>query len=725
MSRNGGAERGAAPPPPPPPPPQANIPFLSPDNPIQETNQKATRNAQNSAFKWFANEVFPNMVGGPKTVQDIKVDYLNDDKFMRMVCAQVRLVALSARSHSVSTVEQYMGHLHTYIANRFPDCKYIVNEKQSEGRGGNRGDWGKMVKTLTTNITNDRLDSDETQYTQGCPIYRRCLSQICHKMFEDHSAKEIHIERLLLLLTFHGVGRGGEAGFLKWGESHWDHEYEAWEALWGEKKVAGDKYPMVFCGDGEGLWEIDIFHAMGTFAVLEGGLQRTNRSSDNDSFVLPPFARLEGARRITKVIKKYTVAAALLHLTDATSKSLRKTGTTLIEGNRHCKHGDVIARSGHGKGADTVYGYYIIPTTAVSARGMLVLAGYDDPHGKYKAVKFPPEFKSDLLKFQSRLFGKIDFEELLPTKKCHPLLEVMTATLVKYYPIMVKQTLLMHPLLTRMRSAFLSAGISTDSNANSWLIEMGNKIQALWEFNNSFNETDDSDVKEMTKSLHKKIDLLSTTIAGMAERLANVQQSTTIVADATVANIDSLSPGSKRTRRDNNDNNSNNTSATQTASGSKPNIMDEIMRSSQTSLAAQGMAVSTSNFPIERALIQKVNRGTLMKADNLDWPQKEVLQLKRTMAFIEPLITSSELDTLQKTGTATDGGDHTSEEDAAIRTICRNVTGRAMEKLLEEEKRVDLCSENQTVKKSKHQSNVTGFGKRLGKVYNAQKKKDG
>jgi hypothetical protein len=118
--------------------------------------------------------------------------------------------------------------------------------------------------------------------------------------------KDVLRERLLLIMTFGAVGRGGELKFLRFDEWTWDCYFQTPDIAWHEIKTLCD-HLMMYVPDATS-YHCDFFHAFGCYASVEQGLLRSHCSPSCKHHVFPNLHKLgedAAARAITNILRRY------------------------------------------------------------------------------------------------------------------------------------------------------------------------------------------------------------------------------------------------------------------------------------------------------------------------------------------------------------------------------------------------------------------------------------
>ena len=188
--------------------------------------------------------------------------------------------------------------------------------------------------------------------------------------------------RCWLLLLHLAVGRGGEIKYVNFKEWMWHGWAQALDIGWTELKVL-QKYPMPMVMDSHG-WLFNIFHAIGSFWMVEDGLYRTPRQmvAGHRNYLFPQLHAIATGKvtdKVTEVIRGILPPDCPAEVKRAFSaKSARSGSITQLSLTPYCGIFEVAARSGHKTGVAIDY-YTDKSTIRNSLPGAKALSGYSRP----------------------------------------------------------------------------------------------------------------------------------------------------------------------------------------------------------------------------------------------------------------------------------------------------------------------------------------------------------
>jgi hypothetical protein len=118
----------------------------------------------------------------------------------------------------------------------------------------------------------------------------------------SHSSFSSDEKRLVILLLYHAVGRGGEVAFLNMENMHFDENDSGLWTGWSEPKTSRDNELPYFPNNNEYL--TDVIHALGVYliyAIAKGHLNTP--TTDSTPWLLPGYQKVREAGVAAKVSK--------------------------------------------------------------------------------------------------------------------------------------------------------------------------------------------------------------------------------------------------------------------------------------------------------------------------------------------------------------------------------------------------------------------------------------
>jgi hypothetical protein len=247
---------------------------------------------------------------------------------------------------------------------------------------------------------------------------------------ENHGPAQ---QRLWYVLLLHAIGRGGEVALQQYKEWHWDVYFCAIDAIWKERKTL-TRHAMLF-----GPWKYsedgflcDILHALGTFFIVEGGLDRDTNSSDALHYYI--FPQLQNTKTdcctiVSNSIKKHVHP----DLKDFYStRSIRKGVTTAVNGV--VPDANVEYSGGWNNGSNSKA--YKENNLSQSLPVLNYITGWKTLYTKKVSPQLQclgPQAVAHLDKFQDALYDNIGVDLFRPEGRLRPLLEACTASQLMYF----------------------------------------------------------------------------------------------------------------------------------------------------------------------------------------------------------------------------------------------------------------------------------------------------
>lgn len=407
----------------------------------------------------FLNNFLAEIRGDDPPFGSMTADYVAHDHMRDLLLglahwASVTLIPKANGGYlTTSTVLQYFGRAKIALHQKF--CDHPCWEgKSPEDQGP---DWYQSIyERLKVALDRAKIQSDEgctspkfrALYKRVEPSFvradRRSLSgwskqagvdleSICSQMMESMDA-DTYTFRAILVMTYLGVGRGGETKFLRWDNWLWDHHFECPDIIWAEMKTT-NWGPMLF-GPNAKTYLCDFYHSFGCYFAIEKGLFRENDQASKASakYVFPNLHQSENdtvTRKVTERLRKF-VAAELQISTSA--RSLRRGANTFLAVHPQISPEEQRIRGGWSSGTTTERYTEINP--ALTLPGMLALGGWSDPHAKVYAPRLEclsePDDTEIASYFLEHLF-LISVPQFKVDGKLHPMLSRCAASMIMYH----------------------------------------------------------------------------------------------------------------------------------------------------------------------------------------------------------------------------------------------------------------------------------------------------
>jgi hypothetical protein len=297
-----------------------------------------------------------------------------------------------------------------------------------------------------------RHNDDTLKFDLISQIDLRCL---CSAMMVDgaHHGTNVYEQRAQLVTSSYAISRGGKLKFLRFSNIVHDQLFNVTDTGWTEVKNA-KKYsmPMVNCMHHDSP-EIDFYHSMGCYAMMENGF--VSKKEVSQDFVFPSLHAIcdqQVAANLTKMIRKYLPKRVTKAIkTSFSSKSQRKAGVTLLSADPNMRFPQIHARTGHSSGSHMDL-YLENVGLAFSLPACLSMNGYKN---LYQDV-YPPTFACLGIAHQSmakklifHLFP-VSSEDLKEDGRLYLFTIVMGTTLVMYHNFMRRVYKPTDPVVSRV-----------------------------------------------------------------------------------------------------------------------------------------------------------------------------------------------------------------------------------------------------------------------------------
>jgi hypothetical protein len=304
--------------------------------------------------------------------------------------------------------------------------------------------------------------------------------------------------RCWLLLLHLAVGRGGEIKYINFKEWTWHGWAQALDIGWTEVKVL-QKYPMPMVMDAHG-WLFNVFHALGSFWMVEDGLYRTPRqmAAGHHNYLFPMLHATATGKvtdKVTDVIRGTLPSNSPPEVVRAFSaKSERSGAVTQLSLTPFCGIFEVAARSGHKTGLAIDY-YTDKSTIRNSLPGAKALSGYSRPD----IIISVPQLewlgnanKEAAIKFTQALF-KTNIVDFQIGKRLFCVVKICAATLILYHCRVTYDLSPANAISTKMRDIARAVNLRSADNPDlepeavldSWAETLHHKWQEVNETNNN------------------------------------------------------------------------------------------------------------------------------------------------------------------------------------------------------------------------------------------------
>jgi hypothetical protein len=341
-----------------PPISEENVQLLQNINP----GQKSTRDATNSAVNHFNAYLLSRKEaqGDPETIDSLinelrgQIDdesVINDEilsiiiDFCHYMCGTVPALRKD-QPLKVTAKLSYFGKVKEYFMKQLPMLN-MWNEHEE----GWYSDLLNRIKgeTIRSSISGDdavpeevcrgiviRTTESKLRQNQRFWILDEIgadLESIVKALLLSNNTPKKYTMRAKLVMTYYGVGRGGEIKFLRWDEFTYDHYFSCVEGWWKRLKTL-TKQQLLFTVYNGG-WLCDFYHSMGAYFALDSGLLRTSsQSSLCKKRVFPDLYNKRNetvAKDLTNTIKSFCTSDEMKKLTS--SRSIRAGGITALKSN--------------------------------------------------------------------------------------------------------------------------------------------------------------------------------------------------------------------------------------------------------------------------------------------------------------------------------------------------------------------------------------------------------
>ena len=229
---------------------------------------------------------------------------------------------------------------------------------------GHRSVWALYPEPLQDMEIEEKIDLSTWAEDESTPGPNKDIEQlfsleyVCRSLFKkmDPSKPRTFSEPLLVLATYYGVGRGGEAKFLNYSRMAWINYLQLFDTKWVQAKTVQDG-AMGMAMSRQKIYECFLC-VFAIFISIGRGLERTPQHKKKKvvNFMFPnehSVRSSETSRKIGNILKAQLPKNAPKHMKDGvTAKSLRCGAISAISMAPGMGVFDVCGRSGHKTGTN-------------------------------------------------------------------------------------------------------------------------------------------------------------------------------------------------------------------------------------------------------------------------------------------------------------------------------------------------------------------------------------
>lgn len=448
---------------------------------------KALRNSGIASFNRFQEE------RGDPLLDDITEVYVEADNMQILLesfgewYAESKILQnnTSGKFLEASSKAKYWGNVREALIAKFPSHEAWNDEE-----------WSKDVVDRLQNIAKrSQFDKGtDSQDANTRPLYRvvrseyvrfkersnsnwsskqgRDLHSIMSMIIKEATRTNQNFEkRAIIMMTYYGVGRGGEPKFLRYDDCVWDTNFEHFETMWRQLKVL-KKTPLTFGSNPpDSDLETDLYHAFACFFAAENGLYRSERDAQIAKFMFPSLHAISDASVATQTTKWLRQYCDQSYRKSTTAKSLRMGSNNFLAiNNRDITREQRVTRGCWAPSDTADKPAYRDVAPALTYPPFCSLAGWFDPNANNLPMRIPPTLPEDDLqkirKFHNHLyiisgpkFVGLDYSIFLT-----PFLWTCTASAILYFPQSLAKYNTTNPMNEKLIRVMLEQNIARDTN---------------------------------------------------------------------------------------------------------------------------------------------------------------------------------------------------------------------------------------------------------------------
>ena len=363
------------------------------------------------------------------------------------------------------TLLQYVGNIVQQFRHKFPNHEEFVGLGQHDSPEF----WTRLQSRLGTALHRYHLQIGSDYYfgdTEVRPIYStnnylpppttECndyvslldLRFILKKLISTAKPADSGVvddgplqRRAIILMTFMCVARGGEVKFIDTSRFMYHPFLGCTDFVWTEMKTM-NRYSMPVYPN-KSTYETDVYHALGSWWLVEGGLHRTAAEQGYHTFLFPSLHRIRNdsvTKKITTIIRDTLPERINQQLRKGYSaKSLRKGSVTQLMMTPGLALSDICGRSGHSTGAN-IDSYADKRNVMLGLRGGKALAEWTNVNAPVHVPRFECLFEIEggvitpeiVDKYIDKMFA-VSIEAFMPGNHLYAVLRICAASLIMYH----------------------------------------------------------------------------------------------------------------------------------------------------------------------------------------------------------------------------------------------------------------------------------------------------
>jgi hypothetical protein len=296
------------------------------------------------------------------------------------------------------------------------------------------------------------------------------LRYVLKRLFMDATLNCLHEgklqKRAWLAILYSAAGRGGEVKFIDTADWMYHPRIQVPDIGWTELKTK-EKYACPVVPDKDDFMP-DVFHCLGSFWSVEGGLYRDGEDQQAiASFLFPDLHSMNDSsvtKKVTGIIRENLPENCPRDFINSLSaKSIRQGSITELAVHGALTTLDVCARSGHSTGT-TVDTYNDKSLIVQGLRGARALAHYRNVNavtGVPTLECLGPHAAQSVEVFMAKLFV-VSLPSFKRTGSLFIVLKICCASLVMYHEKVTEECTSANAVATKLRMAAREAMISDD-----------------------------------------------------------------------------------------------------------------------------------------------------------------------------------------------------------------------------------------------------------------------
>jgi hypothetical protein len=400
---------------------------------------------------------------------------------------------------------QYFGRIMVLLQEKFPKHEAwaddtwskslkagLIRAAQRREIQGTDGEYkDPKIRSLYKRVMPQLVRVSERNFDGWKELQGADLESINRSLIREagRQAPENFFMRAVINITALGVGRGGEAKFLRYDNWLYDSYFESPDTIWSQLKTMMSA-PLLWAPD-RYCYLVDFYHSFAAYYLVENGLYRDpTMNTTTQKYVFPLLHNVSNSYVTTKITKTLRAHCADQLKESTSAKSLRRGMNTFLAVHRQISPEEQRTRGAWSSGVTS--DKYTENTPSLTLPGALAFGDWPDIHEHV----YPPrieclqQYPGELDSVQQLMncMYIISVPQFLVGGSLRPFLHTCTAVAIMYHSAMLNDFGAGNSMVSAMIRASEAAGIASSSptgtSVNDVLVCWGKAIHKDFEARN-------------------------------------------------------------------------------------------------------------------------------------------------------------------------------------------------------------------------------------------------